>query len=500
MFQSMRTLIAVVLIGLALVGCSTAAPGTDGAVVPGTQATALLPVVDLSKLMAVNYHRSGGLEGLDDRAQLFRDGRVVLERQGEAPVVFWLTADEIAQIDAAFEATDFTRRSLQEPTPNPPVPDALLYEITRRGLLVESTLRTHDGAVPAWAQPLLPLLDGLLLSPKPDRSQPASPTRTAEDQAEPGRVVLVELRRSGGVAGIDEQVLVNLDGSYSVARGGVVTTGQLEREELATLLGALEAVQLDERSGEYLPEDVCCDRMAYEVIYRNLVGSYKVDTMDGAVPEWLQPILDRMVATFLAPTAVVLQPTSAATAPAAEATPTRVAPIGAATATPTPRPALAPPTATPTPATVITEPPTVAPTAVPTVAPTVAPTTAPTVAPPVTAPSSALTAFYGELVAAGLTVEPTGARITKPYLAVPGTIVRVNGQPLQLFEYPDESVLMADVSGLAPDASSINGMPLAWQAAPHFWSSGRVLVLWVGDDPAYFATLSTVLGKQLAGR
>lgn len=490
MLQLRRFWALIVLTSVLVTGCTTSAPIDQGAGVSQPRTTTTAIAVDLSRLLAVDYRRSGGLAGVDDHAQLFRDGRVTLQRRDQPDEVFWLTPDELAQLDAAFEAADFHRSVLLEPNPPAPVPDSLLYAITRRGLLVESTLNTHDTAIPAWAQPLLALLDGLLLTPQPGRSQPAA-TPPGGDQT--ARLVLVELRLSGA-PGADEQILVNLDGSYSVARQGVVTTGQLDGEQLAALLGLLEDAKLQERAAEYLPDDTCCDRMTYELVYRNLMGGYQLRAMEGAVPDWLQPILDAMTTTFLSSGPVAVAPTSALAAPTA--TSTRAAEGGAATPAasgtsivaqpPTPTATVASPSATPSP------------TAEPTATPTSI-TSTPTPMPAETRPSPELAVFYGELVAQGAVVVPTGARVTKPYLSAPGTLVRINGQPVQVFEYADAALLEAELSGLAPDASSIDGRPLAWQGIPHFWRRGPVLVLWVGDDPAMLELLHSVLGEQIAG-
>ncbi len=484
-----RFWVVAILASVLVAGCAPPAPSQQGAGTPQPRATTTAVAIDLAKLLAVDYRRSGGMVAVNDHAQLFRDGRVVLQRRGQPEETFWLTSDELDQIDAAFEAVDFHRRVLQEPTPPPTPPDAYEYTITRRGLLLESTLNTHDGAVPAWAQRLLPLLNGLLLTPQPGRAQPAV-SATAEGEPAGVRLVLVELRRSG--ANGEEQVLVHLDGSYSVARQGVVTTGQLDPQQLATLLRLLENANLPQRAANYLPDDTCCDRVAYELVYRNLLGGYQVRTMDGAVPDWLQPILDLMTNTFFVG-AVAAAPTSAPAARAASPT----AAVATPTTTPTQPPAptaVARPSATPLPTA----------TAVPTPSPVpAAPATTPTSSAATTTtetrPSPELAAFYGELVARGALVAPTNARVTKPYLSTPGTLVHINGQGVQVFEYADAALLEAEISGLAPDASSIDGRPLAWQGTPHFWRRGPVLVLWVGDDPAMLQLLNTVLGEQIAG-
>jgi hypothetical protein len=105
-----------------------------------------------------------------------------------------------------------------------------------------------------------------------------------------------------------------------------------------------------------------------------------------------------------------------------------------------------------------------------------------------------------ELEAQGATVELASGQIVKPYLSVPGVIVWVDDQPVQVYIYPDEESLAADVDGLAEDASSIDGMALSWPAAPHFWQRGPLLVLAVTDDAALVELIDAVLGPQFAGR
>jgi hypothetical protein len=105
-----------------------------------------------------------------------------------------------------------------------------------------------------------------------------------------------------------------------------------------------------------------------------------------------------------------------------------------------------------------------------------------------------------DLTVQGAQSTAASGRITKPYLSVPGIIVMVNGQPLQVFQYADAAALAVDVAGLAPTASSINGIPLAWPAAPHFWRKDGLLVLAVTNDPTLVELVGSVMGPAFAGR
>jgi hypothetical protein len=456
---------------LLLAGCvTTTADGIQlqpGASTGGNPAAAL--GVDPATYVILDLERSGGLAGVAERARLHLDGHVLLERQGSAPVTFQLSPTEQAQLTAALDAADFYRNAAQSEPPADTAPDALQYRVQRRGVLLQGVVQTQDGSVPAWLEPVLPLLTNLLLAPDPARVQPytppvagaaptAAPTPAAEAPAAPA-ITLLEFARSQG--GHAVRVLVNLDRTYSVARAGAIEEGVLTRDEMAALVQLLEAAQLRARAGDYTSGEPCTDCVRYEVTYRNLLGGATVRGEEGVQPEWLQVLTDTLVDALIGTEAVAALPSPAATQPAATAT-------TPATAVPTATPAS--PTPTPTPA-------------------------APTVESPYTTAD-----LLADLAAQGARVEALPGSISKPYLAAPGVAVQVNGQLVQVFQYADAAALAADVAGLAPNASSIDGRPLIWSAAPHFWRKGGVLALAVSNDQALVELVSRVMGPAFAGR
>ena len=485
--------IALALAGLAVVGCVGVAPASvPGGAPAGSQPAALPLGIDPATYDIVTYQRTGGVAGLDARAQLFLDGHVALTRRGEDPVAFQLSPAEQAQIEAAFESADFYRNVQQAPTPGPVPADAFQYELMRRGALLQGTLRTHEAEVPAWAKSLLPLLDNLLLSPDPARVaafQPGSAAQTVisptlETPVPAPDIVLVEFVRTGKAG--EERLLINMDRTYSVARAGEVQAGQLTEEEMAALLKMLETADLRKHRGDYLPETACDSCPGYELTYRNLFGAYKVRSQEGSLPDWLQVISSALVDSFFAPEELAARPTLApvagvpvtATAVISATAPAVAAVAPTATRTPTP-------SATATPLPVATEQPAAA------ASPTVVPTAV---------EAYGLADLIGDLVAAGARVAPAPGRIVKPYLSANGVILNVDGQPVQVFEYPDEATLADDVAGLAPDASSIDGTALSWPSPPRFWRRGAVLVLALTDDAVLVERLSQALGAPFAGK
>jgi hypothetical protein len=151
----------------------------------------------------------------------------------------------------------------------------------------------------------------------------------------------------------------------------------------------------------------------------------------GALPEWFQTLASALDETFTAADLAAVTPTTLAPSPALTATVAATDTVALATAT----------------------------------------------APPADAASYSIEAFLSELAGAGAQVQAAPGRITKPYLSVPGIIVHIDGQPVQLFEYGDAAALAADVATLTPNAGSIAGMPLTWAAAPHFWRQDGLLAL-----------------------
>lgn len=462
----------LIFAGLLLAGCvTTTADGIQVQPLAGQSGgnPAAVLGIDPAAYVILNLERSGGIAGLDERAQLFLDGHVVLEQRGREPVTFQLSQAEQAQLSAALDAADFYRNAAQSEPPAAIFPDAFQYRIQRRGLLLQGEVVTQDGSVPGWLEPLLPLMTNLLLAPDAARVQPvpaataaltptAALTQTIVPPPAPEAPSIVLLEFVRNQAGGEVRVLVNLDRSYSVAGGGTIEEGELTREEMAALTRLLEAADLRSRAGDYTPADPCADCARYTVTYRNLLGGATVRGEEGALPDWFQVLADTLDDAFVAP------PMAAATA-----TPLAARPVVTATLVATGTASLA----TPTP---------------------------PTAATPAVEPAYSVEEFLADLAAAGAQVESAPGRISKPYLSAPGVIVRVDGQPVQVFQYSDAAALAADVAGLAPNASSIDGVPLAWPAAPHFWRKGGLLALAVSNDQALVDLVSGVLGPQFAGR
>ena len=100
---------------------------------------------------------------------------------------------------------------------------------------------------------------------------------------------------------------------------------------------------------------------------------------------------------------------------------------------------------------------------------------------------------------AGATVEP-GEPVEQAFFTAKGQILKVNGADVQVFEYETAEAMEVDAVQVSLDGGTIGTSMVIWVAAPHFYKAGRILVLYVGDDPAILELLEGALDPQFAGR
>jgi hypothetical protein len=114
-------------------------------------------------------------------------------------------------------------------------------------------------------------------------------------------------------------------------------------------------------------------------------------------------------------------------------------------------------------------------------------------------PPMSLTRLEGELRNAGAVAEE-GGDVQQPFFDVTGRTINVNGAAIQVFEYPSFEDAQAAAAGIGPDGSTIGTTSVMWTAPPHFYSSGMLIVLYLGDDDDLLDLLESALGDQIAGR
>lgn len=102
----------------------------------------------------------------------------------------------------------------------------------------------------------------------------------------------------------------------------------------------------------------------------------------------------------------------------------------------------------------------------------------------------------------GVMVEPIGGAALE-FLTVEGQMIAIDGERIQVYEYPDIEAAAAAAGRFSPDGGQIStnaGVLLVnWVATPHLYRSGCLLVVYLGDNPQTLAHLDRALGTPFAG-
>lgn len=109
------------------------------------------------------------------------------------------------------------------------------------------------------------------------------------------------------------------------------------------------------------------------------------------------------------------------------------------------------------------------------------------------------TTLISKLRATGASVAIVG-EVDQPFLSVTGTMFKVQGEDVQVFEYSSATELEAQAKLISRDGTTVGTTKIHWIGSPHFFKQERVLVLYVGDDRNVLKSLEAVLGRQFAGQ
>jgi len=99
----------------------------------------------------------------------------------------------------------------------------------------------------------------------------------------------------------------------------------------------------------------------------------------------------------------------------------------------------------------------------------------------------------------GFTVDPAGT-ISQPFFEPEGQVISLDGQEVQVFEFASEAEAASAAEMISPDGSSIGTSMMTWISPPHFYHSGKLMVLYLGENERVMAALEGILGPQIAGR
>jgi hypothetical protein len=82
---------------------------------------------------------------------------------------------------------------------------------------------------------------------------------------------------------------------------------------------------------------------------------------------------------------------------------------------------------------------------------------------------------------------------------VKGREIAVDGESVQVFDYPSGETADGDAKRVSPDGSAVGTSKVSWLSTPHFFKKGDLIVLYVGGNRAVLDALRAALGPQFAG-
>lgn len=107
--------------------------------------------------------------------------------------------------------------------------------------------------------------------------------------------------------------------------------------------------------------------------------------------------------------------------------------------------------------------------------------------------------FVDALRAEGIDVTP-GEKIDESFFSVPAQTLKLEKGQIQVFTYKNTSAADKDAAIISPDGGTIGTHMITWVEPPHFYRTGKIIVLYPGNDKQTLLLLESLLGPQFAGR
>lgn len=104
-----------------------------------------------------------------------------------------------------------------------------------------------------------------------------------------------------------------------------------------------------------------------------------------------------------------------------------------------------------------------------------------------------------QLRAVGATVQPVGV-VQQPFFDVDAQVLDVNGEEIQVFEFPSEADAQQAISlvSITQDGIRIGETAPQFAATPHFFQQGPFVILFVGEGQAILDPLTQAFGQAIS--
>ncbi len=96
--------------------------------------------------------------------------------------------------------------------------------------------------------------------------------------------------------------------------------------------------------------------------------------------------------------------------------------------------------------------------------------------------ASGYDSFLANLKSTRISFE-TGEWVSQPFFTPQGQIIKLNGEDMQVFEYVSKEEAFQEVMQVSADWSSVGTIMITWMDSPHFYQSGIIIVLYIGNNP-----------------
>jgi hypothetical protein len=103
--------------------------------------------------------------------------------------------------------------------------------------------------------------------------------------------------------------------------------------------------------------------------------------------------------------------------------------------------------------------------------------------------------LVGSLEESGMTANIVGD-VNQPFIPVAGRLLQINGQDVQVYEFPGTQERQRVSDTIAREGFTIQGVAPGVQD-PHVWAQGRLIVIYVGQDQTTVNTLNSFLGETI---
>ena len=83
--------------------------------------------------------------------------------------------------------------------------------------------------------------------------------------------------------------------------------------------------------------------------------------------------------------------------------------------------------------------------------------------------------------------------------SVPAKVLSIGGSDVQVYEFQNDSDAKTISLTVSEDGTEIGLSIIRWMDTPHFYTNGKLIVLYVGQNPEILNLLESFLGPQFAG-